>query len=309
MGLGDVEVLSVDATRAAGRCGCMCAVGRRDRPVGAVDSGLWSDGERAVAGGPPRVGQAGAPGVAQAPVGAAHAMAVRRAQSPRAGGGVAPPQGRQTSRAALVGDTPGRTVEPAAHVARSWAVLAQTAVGAGVRRCRQPTPPGSQTSEALAHSTRPCPVRRGRFRAKTSSSTSAGPARLDIVRGSRRQSAPRWLLRRSPSSRRDWHPLGGAGPLGPLPFAAFNGAVPKARQVADPFHVVRLGNAPRRSATAGPEPELTVSVTQQAAGPAPRRRPLGKRRNSDPLQPSPRNRAAQSIATRIPASPNAPPSD
>ena len=80
---------------------------------------------------------------------------------------------------------------------------------------------------------------------------------LDIVPPARdRQSdSTRWLLRRP----REWRgerwarlddPLGGAGPLGPLPRrdlsgpyrAAFNAAVPKARQVADPFHVVRLGN-------------------------------------------------------------------
>ena len=50
------------------------------------------------------------------------------------------------------------------------------------------------------------------------------------------------------------NPLGGVGPLGPLP-AAFNAAVPKARQVADPFHVVRWATTPSTTCDAGPEPD------------------------------------------------------
>ena len=86
-------------------------------------------------------------------------------------------------------------------------------------------------------------MRRGRFRAKTWGTSIVDVGRgqlLDIVRGRTAKAPTRWLLRRPREWREAirWAVLDLSGPY----RAAFNAAVPKARQVADPFHVVRLGN-------------------------------------------------------------------
>ena len=86
--------------------------------------------------------------------------------------------------------------------------------------------------------------RRGRFRAKTWGTSIVDVGRgqlLDIVRGRDAKAPTRWLLRR----RREWRdgdPLGGAGASRAPTAPRSTPPVPKARQVADPFHVVRLGN-------------------------------------------------------------------
>ena len=85
--------------------------------------------------------------------------------------------------------------------------------------------------------------RQGRFRAKTWGTSIVDVGRgqlLDIVRGRNAEAPTRWLLQRPHSWLKTvrWAVLDLSGPY----RAAFNAAVPKARQVADPFHVVRLAN-------------------------------------------------------------------
>ena len=85
--------------------------------------------------------------------------------------------------------------------------------------------------------------RRGRYRAKAwaTSIVDVGSGQLlDIVRGRTAEAPTRWLLRRPRQWRKAirWAVLDLSGPY----RAAFNAALPQARQVADPFHVVRLGN-------------------------------------------------------------------
>ena len=84
---------------------------------------------------------------------------------------------------------------------------------------------------------------RGRFRAKTWGTSIVDTGRgqlLDIVRGRTVQAPTRWLLGR-PSSRLNniaWAVLDLSGPY----RAAFDAALPDTKQVADPFHVVKLAN-------------------------------------------------------------------
>ena len=85
--------------------------------------------------------------------------------------------------------------------------------------------------------------RRGRFRAKTWGTSIVDTGRgqlLDIVRGRSAQAPTRWLLRRPRNWRAGirWAVLDLSGPY----RAAFDAALPDARQVADPFHVVKLAN-------------------------------------------------------------------
>ena len=85
--------------------------------------------------------------------------------------------------------------------------------------------------------------RRGRFRAKTWGTSIVDVGRgqlLDIVPGRSAQAPTRWLLRRRREWREGirWAVLDLSGPY----RSAFDVALPHAKQVADPFHVVRLGN-------------------------------------------------------------------
>ena len=85
--------------------------------------------------------------------------------------------------------------------------------------------------------------RRGRFRAKSWSTSIVDVGRgqlLDIVRGRTAKAPTRWLLGRPACwlEQIRWAVLDLSGPY----RAAFDTAVPDAAQVADPFHVVRLGN-------------------------------------------------------------------
>ena len=85
--------------------------------------------------------------------------------------------------------------------------------------------------------------RRGRFRTKAWATTivdAGGGQLLDIVPGRTAEAPTRWLLGR-PRGWLDgirWGVLDLSGPY----RAAFDAAAPHARQVADPFHVVRLAN-------------------------------------------------------------------
>ena len=85
--------------------------------------------------------------------------------------------------------------------------------------------------------------RRGRFRAKAWGATivdADGGQLLDMVAGRTAKAPARWLLGRPQSwlEHIRWGVLDLSGPY----RAAFDEALPDAGQVADPFHVVRLGN-------------------------------------------------------------------
>ena len=85
--------------------------------------------------------------------------------------------------------------------------------------------------------------RRGRFRKRswcTSIVDVASGKLLDVVVGRNARAPTRWLLQRSKSWRDNvrWAVLDLSGPY----RSAYTVAVPRARQVADPFHVIRLAN-------------------------------------------------------------------
>ena len=85
--------------------------------------------------------------------------------------------------------------------------------------------------------------RRGRFAQRAWSTSIVDVARgqlLDMVAGRTAEAPARWLLRRPESwlEQIRWAVLDLSGPY----RAAYDTAVPHARQVADPFHVVRLAN-------------------------------------------------------------------
>ena len=86
-------------------------------------------------------------------------------------------------------------------------------------------------------------ARRGRYRAKTWSTNIVDVGRgqlIDVVPGRTAKAPARWLLAQ-PSSWLGgiaWAVLDLSGPY----RAAFDTALPQARQVADPFHVVKLAN-------------------------------------------------------------------
>ena len=87
-------------------------------------------------------------------------------------------------------------------------------------------------------------VRRGRYRAKAWSTSIVDVASgqlLDIVPGRTAKEPARWLSAQPASWRQGirWAALDLSGPY----RAAFDTALPHARQVADPFHVVRLANS------------------------------------------------------------------
>ena len=85
--------------------------------------------------------------------------------------------------------------------------------------------------------------RKGRYRTKPWSANivDVGSGQLlDVVCGRTAKAPARWLLAQ-PSSLARGHCLGGAGPVWPLPRRVRH-RTPDARQVADPFHVVKLAN-------------------------------------------------------------------
>ena len=144
--------------------------------------------------------------------------------------------------------------------------------------------------------------RRGRFRTKAWGTTivdAAGGQLLDIVAGRTAKAPTQWLLSR-PQSWLDeirWGVLDLSGPY----RAAFDTALPDAGQVADPFHVVRLGNTALD--------EVRRRVQNQTLGPP---RPQALTRCIGPascwsrrLRPSPTPDASGCGACSMPATPTA----
>ena len=86
--------------------------------------------------------------------------------------------------------------------------------------------------------------RRGRYREKHWGTTIVDTRRgklLDIVPGRSAQGATRWIEARSPRRRRRvrWGVMDLSGPY----RKTFTDALPRARQIADPFHVIKLANS------------------------------------------------------------------
>ena len=244
VGLGDVEVLGVDDE--AGGPLRVHIRGRAPRPACERCGGpLWSDGERSVE-------------LVDLPAFGRPARLVwhkRRWRCPDRGCGagtvteqdpeIAPPREKLTTRAGRWTTRQGGRGRPLGEVADelgcSW-----HPVNASVRRWGEAlleadTERIAQT-EALGLDEH-LMWRRGRFRTKAWATGIVDVGRgqlLDIVAGRTAQAPTRWLLARP----RSW--LGGvrwavldlSGPY----RSAFDTALPEAEQVADPFHVVRLGN-------------------------------------------------------------------
>ena len=244
VGLGDVEVLGVDDK--AGEP-LRVHIRRRGPKPDCGDCGalLWSDGERPVE-------------LVDLPAFGRPARLVlhkRRWRCPRRGcpagtvteqdREIAPPRERLTARAGRWATRQagrGRPVKDlASELGCSW-----HPVNASVRRW------GGALIDADA-----APIsdvfalgldetlmwRRGRFRTKAWSTGIVDVASgqlLDIVRARTAKAPTRWLLRRPHSwlEQIRWAVLDLSGPY----RAAFNAALPDAKQVADPFHVVRLAN-------------------------------------------------------------------
>ena len=244
VGLGDVEVLGVGdeaggplrvhIRRRAPRSGCELCGGP-----------LWSDGERAVelvdlpAFGRParlvwhkrrwRCGQRGC------------SAGTATEQDPE----IAPPREKLTARAGRWATRQAGRARPvdevAAELGCSW-----HPVNASVRRWGSALLDADTTRisqvEALGLD-ETLMGRRGRFRAKSWSTSIVDVGRgqlLDIVPGRTAKAPTEWLLGR-PREWLDeirWAVLDLSGPY----RATFDTAVPDAAQVADPFHVVRLGN-------------------------------------------------------------------
>ena len=244
VGLGDVEVLSVgDEGGGPLRVHVRCRAARP--PCGGCGGLLWSDGERAVVlvdlpafGRPVRL-----------------VWRKRRWRCARRGCGagtvteadreIAPARALLTSRAARWATRQAGRGRPlkdvGAELGCGW-----HAVNLAVQRwggALLDADTGRISEVAALGLDEHLMMRRGRFRVKTWGTSIVDVGRgqlLDIVRGRDAKAPTRWLLRR----RREWREairwavLDLSGPY----RAAFNAAVPKARQVADPFHVVRLGN-------------------------------------------------------------------
>ena len=244
VGLGDVEVLSVgDEGGGPLRVHVRCRAARP--PCGGCGGSLWSDGERAVV-------------LVDLPAFGRPARLVwhkRRWRCPRRGCGagtvteaareIAPPRALLTSRAARWATRQAGRGRPlkdaAAELGCGW-----HAVNLAVQRWGRAlldADTGRISEVAALGLDEHLMMRRGRFRVKTWGTSIVDVGRgqlLDIVRARDAKAPTRWLLRRPREWREAirWAVLDLSGPY----RAAFNAAVPKARQVADPFHVVRLGN-------------------------------------------------------------------
>ena len=244
VGLGDVEVLSVgDEGGGPLRVHVRCRAARP--PCGGCGGVLWSDGERAVV-------------LVDLPAFGRRVRLVwhkRRWRCPRDGceagsvteqaAEIAPARALLTSRAARWATRQAGRGRPLKDVAAELGCVWHT-VNSAVKRwgaalLDADTERISRVS-ALGLDEH-LMMRRGRFRTKTWGTSIVDVGRgqlLDIVRGRTAKAPTRWLLGRPRGWRAGirWAVLDLSGPY----RAAFNAAVPKARQVADPFHVVRLGN-------------------------------------------------------------------
>ena len=226
----------------ARRCGCTYAAGRRGRAAAAVATRLHSDGERAVElvdlpvfGRPTRLvwrkrrwrcfdGHCAAGTVTE--------------QDPR----IAPERERLTTRAGRWATRQSGCGRPhtdiAAELGCSWHPV-NDAVNRWKEALLEADTQRIGGTEALGLDEHLI-QRRGRFRAKawaTGIVDVAAGQLIDIVPG---RSAHTVAAAKAPELA-DGHPLGGAGLSGPY-RAAFDAAVPHAKQVADPFHVVKLAN-------------------------------------------------------------------
>ena len=244
VGLGDVEVLGVDDV-AGGPLGVHIRC-RAPRPACERCGGpLWSDGERSVE-------------LVDLPVFGRPARLVwhkRRWRCADRGCGagtvteqnpqIAPPREKLTTRAGRWVTRQGGRGRPLGEVADelgcSW-----HPVNASVRRWGEAlleadTQRIAETS-ALGLDEH-LMWRRGRFRTKAWATGIVDVSRgqlLEIVPARTAQAPTRWLLARPQSWRAGicWAVLDLSGPY----RSAFDAALPHAKQVADPFHVVRLGN-------------------------------------------------------------------
>ena len=244
VGLGDVEVLGVDDETAEPLR--VHIRGRTLRPACEVCGGaLWSDGER-------RVGLVDLPAFGRPVRLVWHKRRWRCPQQGCSAGTVteqdpqiAPPREKLTARAGRWATRQAGRARPvdevAAELGCSW-----HPVNASVRRW------GSALLEADTERISDVEAlgldetlmgRRGRFKDKAWSTSIVDVGRgqlLDIVPGRTADGPARWLLGR-PREWLDeirWGVLDLSGPY----RAAFDTAIPDAGQVADPFHVVRLGN-------------------------------------------------------------------
>ena len=244
VGLGDVEVLGVDDE--AGEPLRVHIRRRAPRPACERCGGpLWSDGERSVA-------------LVDLPAFGRPVRLVwhkRRWRCPDRGCGagtvteqdpeIAPVREKLTTRAGRWATRQGGRGRPLGDISDelgcSW-----HPVNASVRRWGEAlleadTERIAQT-EALGLDEH-LMWRRGRFRTKAWATGIVDVGRgqlLDIVPARTAQAPTRWLMARPPSwlAGVRWAVLDLSGPY----RSAFDTALPEAEQVADPFHVVRLGN-------------------------------------------------------------------
>ncbi len=244
VGLGDVEVLGVDdedgeplgvhVRRTAPRPGC-----------GSCGGALWSDGER-------RVELVDLPAFGR-PVRLMWHKRRWRCPSRGCGAGtvteqdpeIAPPREKLTARAGRWATRQAGRARPVDEVAAELGCSWHPA-NASVRRW------GSALLDADTERISDVEAlgldetlmgRRGRFKDKAWSTSIVDVGRgqlLDIVPGRTAKAPALWLLSRPREwlEQIRWAVLDLSGPY----RAAFDTAIPDAAQVADPFHVVRLGN-------------------------------------------------------------------
>ena len=244
VGLGDVEVLGVgDAAGAPLR---VHVRRRAPRPAcGGCGGPVWSNGERPVA-------LVDLPAFGRAVVLVWHKRRWRCASSECAAGTVteqdpqiAPPREKLTTRAGRWATRQAGLGRPLGEVADelgcSW-----HPVNASVRRWGEALLAADTEriaeTEALGLDEH-LMWRRGRFRTKAWATSIVDVGRgqlLDIVPARTAKAPVRWLLARPRGwlAGIRWAVLDLSGPY----RAAFEEALPHAKQVADPFHVVRLGN-------------------------------------------------------------------
>ena len=244
VGLGDVEVLGVDDE--AGAPLGVHIRRRAPRPAcGECGGPLWSDGEREVE-------------LVDLPAFGRPVRLVwhkRRWRCPREGCGagtvteqdreIAPPREKLTTRAGRWATRQGGLGRPLGDLADelgcSW-----HPVNASVRRWGEALLEADteRISQVVALGLDEHLMwRRGRFRTRawaTGIVDVGGGQLLDIVPGRTAKTPTAWLCERPRNWRSGvrWAVLDLSGPY----RAAFDTALPHAKQVADPFHVVRLGN-------------------------------------------------------------------
>ena len=244
VGLGDVEVLGVDDDVGAPlgvhiRC-------RTPRPAcGGCGGPLWSDGERPVV-------LVDLPAFGR-PVELVWHKRRWRCPSLECSAGtvteqdreIAPPREKLTTRAARWATRQAGRARPVGDVAGelgcSWHPVNESVRRWGEALLAADTERIAET-EALGLDEH-LMGRRGRYKTKAWATSIVDVGRgqlLDIVPGRTAKTAVRWMQRRPAHwlAGIRWGVLDLSGPY----RAAFDTALPHAKQVADPFHVVRLGN-------------------------------------------------------------------